>query len=513
MPRTPQALERTLGFLRDHIARNRAPAGSRLEGVRSLSRRAGASQKTLVRAVGVLKQEGVVRTHPGRGTFVVGPGASAVREPLRVEIATSDAPPVAQKWRLLANAMRSDIVSGRLGHGHAFPSAKELSLRYGANFRTMRKALQSLLREGYLNFASRRYAVAGARCSPEGSRIALVVLVERLRPFGNLPPRSRELLGELGSHCASRGIALDLCFCYYEGDVFRPAPELAALGRQHGKGLLGTIVWTIGLSTDQVGVVLGQLRLLGLPTAVLDEQGELPPLTGRLAATVRVVRMGPGSASGKVVGHYLARLGHRRVAYLAWTPLGAWSQARLAGLNQAFEACGHTDGVRLMDLGPVVDPGLDLSPYFAHHIAPVGLPPGRRKVAIRAIRRLEPDLWHSVEQETRRARLHRRLEQLLTDRKVTAWVASGDQLALNCLEHLTERKVQVPRQLSLVGFDDTPEALYNGLTSYSFNPKAVVRTLVDLVLTSPARLRREGRVEPVEVPGFVSERGSSGAVG
>ena len=70
----------------------------------------------------------------------------------------------------------------------------------------------------------------------------------------------------------------------------------------------------------------------------------------------------------------------------------------------------------------------------------------------------------------------------------------------------------MPEQLSLVGFDDTPEALYNGLTSYSFNPKAVVRTLVDLVLASPARLRREGRVAPLEVPGFVSERRSTAAV-
>jgi DNA-binding LacI/PurR family transcriptional regulator len=55
--------------------------------------------------------------------------------------------------------------------------------------------------------------------------------------------------------------------------------------------------------------------------------------------------------------------------------------------------------------------------------------------------------------------------KLLTSRKVTAVVATSDVMALACLKAAADLDIEVPRKLSVVGFDDIPEAVHAGLTT------------------------------------------------
>jgi hypothetical protein len=64
--------------------------------------------------------------------------------------------------------------------------------------------------------------------------------------------------------------------------------------------------------------------------------------------------------------------------------------------------------------------------------------------------------------------------------------------------------------LSVVSFDDTPEALHHGLTSYNFDVPAVVRAMLSH-LHEPRASRLAARQHaPVVIEGFVTERGTSG---
>jgi DNA-binding LacI/PurR family transcriptional regulator len=55
--------------------------------------------------------------------------------------------------------------------------------------------------------------------------------------------------------------------------------------------------------------------------------------------------------------------------------------------------------------------------------------------------------------------------KLLTSRKLTAVVATSDVMALACLKAAADLDIDVPRKLSVIGFDDIPEAVHAGLTT------------------------------------------------
>ena len=95
----------------------------------------------------------------------------------------------------------------------------------------------------------------------------------------------------------------------------------------------------------------------------------------------------------------------------------------------------------------------------------------------------------------------------LSLRGVTAWVVENDQLAFVVLEVLRSRGVRVPERISVVGFDDEPDAFGVGLTTYNYNVSAYVDAMVDYILggLSSRHLRGHGLTE---IPGYVVERSS-----
>ncbi|HLS63863.1 MAG TPA: LacI family DNA-binding transcriptional regulator [Ruania sp.] len=162
---------------------------------------------------------------------------------------------------------------------------------------------------------------------------------------------------------------------------------------------------------EQLSAVVDRL-ILASPRV---SDGDLTDLAQR-CAVVLINRELPGLAS--VVGNnadgirqsvsHLLALGHRRIGY-AGGPITSWSDSRRrAGLA----ALPLADGQEIVDLGA----------FRASQAGGVAA----------------ADLAIAAE--------------------VTAVVAFNDQLALGVLGRLAERNVQVPEQMSVVGFDDVPVA-------------------------------------------------------
>jgi LacI family transcriptional regulator len=202
---------------------------------------------------------------------------------------------------------------------------------------------------------------------------------------------------------------------------------------------------------------------------------ENPLITGLLAAQgisfARIGSVQPGAGFALTMGdegaarlatEHLIALGHERIGFIAGSPEYGLSQWRVDGWRAAMAAAGlATDG--LLQEG-------DFS-YAA----------GRR--AAEALLGREP--------------------------RATAVIASSDQMALATLELARGRSLDVPGDLSLVSFDDTPIARFSHppLTAVVQPIAAVTARAVELIIA-----QRAGRAVPdgpVVVPATLTVRGST----
>lgn len=224
-------------------------------------------------------------------------------------------------------------------------------------------------------------------------------------------------------------------------------PELIAALASRTDGLL--------VASPRSGEAELRAALVGV-TAVLASR-ELPAEPGSEAPAIPHVCVDDLDGAAQVLGHLYA-LGHRRVGIAAGPP-SSWSgRRRVAGL---IAAAGRWD-VELVELGV-------FQPYFA----------GGTQAADYAV---------------------------ASD--VTAVVAFNDLMALGILDRLRHRGVDVPGEMSVVGFDDVQLAtlVSPALTTVRAPLARLGRRAVDLLL---ARLRGDAPTG-AQLPVELTIRGSSG---
>ena len=156
-------------------------------------------------------------------------------------------------------------------------------------------------------------------------------------------------------------------------------------------------------------------------------------------------------SGGLAATEHLTGAGHRRIGFVAGRPGLACSRARLGGYRAGIEAAGIA-----------FDPALVMPGNF--------------------------DYVSGVEAGTRLLQL---------DDPPTAVFASSDEMALGVYEATRKRGLRVPEDLSIVGFDDLPQARWASppLTTVRQPLEEMGRFAVHTVL----RLLNDGRLESSKV--------------
>ncbi|MEU4363490.1 substrate-binding domain-containing protein [Promicromonospora sp. NPDC023987] len=144
-------------------------------------------------------------------------------------------------------------------------------------------------------------------------------------------------------------------------------------------------------------------------------------------------------AGGRTATEHVLELGHRRIGWIGGPPASAAARERLHGCQAALDSAGLS-----------LDRSLVRSDTFS--IA-TGLVHGRDLLAL--------------------------------SERPTAIVAGDDEIAVGVLAAARELRVAVPEQLSVVGFDDTPQAAWTTpeLTSVHQPLAGMGRMAVETVLT------------------------------
>jgi DNA-binding LacI/PurR family transcriptional regulator len=171
------------------------------------------------------------------------------------------------------------------------------------------------------------------------------------------------------------------------------AEESAAMERQHVSRVLDSVS---GLILHPRGLSDGELRELAAQRPVV--------LFNREAEGVSSVVVDTQDGSRQIIDH-LVSLGHRRVVYVAG-PDGSWSErSRWGALEQAASA----QGIELVRVGPFLP---------------------------------------TVSQGGAAA-------ELAWSKRPTAIIAFNDQIAMGLMRRLQHLGVDIPSQVSVVGYDDT----------------------------------------------------------
>ncbi|QGQ21152.1 substrate-binding domain-containing protein [Cellulomonas sp. JZ18] len=200
----------------------------------------------------------------------------------------------------------------------------------------------------------------------------------------------------------------------------------AWVAEQRAAGVVGLI----GLTLGEPNALLGAAAQAGLPFVVVD------PVDVRYPGVVSI-----GStnwAGGRTATEHLLELGHRRVAWVGGPPTSTASTERFHGYSAALASAGLPLDPRLVREGPF------------------SLEAGRD---------------------------HGRALLRLAD-PPTGVVCGDDEIAVGVLAAARESGVPVPERLSVVGFDDTPQAAWTtpGLTSVHQPLSGMGRMAVETVL-------------------------------
>lgn len=490
MSKRRPAEQQALAYLEEHFPAYGPPA--RLPSVQKLAYAGGVSYATMWRAAAAFR---------------------AQREPH----APLSEPEPATAGERLAKTLETDILRGSFAGTPELPSTKELERSYRVSYRTVRTALQLLASRGLLSPYKRSYRIAS---TPDTESQTSVVLLARRGGAARVVQvvRSWEYLHAIESECSRRGIGLHIETLSYRGTQLTQAGTVARRVKRilNRRPVMGFMIWTSGLKRERVVEMVQALAPLRLPVAIIDEFEEgLGPLS-KVGELVKVFRVAVSRLPGLAVGRYLLGLGHRRVAYISHRREIPWSQSRCRGLREAFSQAGLPNGVEIFDRRMPLRPGMA---YPESSLSPSGVDSFLTQTGI--VHSGDSDFVGDRANAMAREELHRvgrhawvarslepLFEKALSRRDLTAWVCCNDEAGLAALAYLHRRPVKLPRDLSLIGFDDTHSAALHGLSSYSFNSDAVIHAGLGHIL-SPRQGPWANRPSPVEIEGYVNARMSS----
>ena len=181
-------------YLNRLVHQAKAQKKNRLPTVHELANDAGVSRMTMGKVVTIFKQNGIVSVRQGKGIIINDTACESEKETTSASKTEKKYPKKNEgtKWHMVLNHLEKDIIQGAYTPNTPLPPLKELSSRYGACPKTLKKALKVLV-ERKMVFAHKRDLFPLFPGAKQTSSSLLVIIrkergyfLEHLQPYVQL---------------------------------------------------------------------------------------------------------------------------------------------------------------------------------------------------------------------------------------------------------------------------------------------------------------------------------------
>ncbi|MBD3344176.1 MAG: GntR family transcriptional regulator [Chitinivibrionales bacterium] len=509
-PSTEKAIDYLFRFIH-----TRSEPFAPLPPLRHLAQNAHVSINTIIKAADRLTDKGLLTKQRCKGYYIAGKeGADAVRDEIDITPLTGGMSAV------VTRAVRTDILNGAYQSDTPFPSLKELCIRYNTSFRTLKRALRTLVAEKYLEPYKRSYRVVGFVKPAAKSRIRLVSMENNRREV-RFEGVNQDILRLLDLECGRRDLRLEMFgHATFHEPVQIPVMPPAVFSRPGNRdyfelrdddSVLGYCFIIPALSPG-VRYVFEILSSFGKPVAVLDSTGGLVLPASCIKEFFRIFSNSISADCGEAATRFLIDLGHRHIAYLSPFHEALWSQNRLHGMQKTCRFAGPGyEVIPIVLRNPANIYGFyrfDAGTKGKFDILKKAYEQWRKQVKPHFIRTVESVFTDTIPvrklpQALWAETLDQLFERAVAIKECTAWVCANDIVALQALDYCKRKGIAVPQTLSIMGFDDTYESLVTRLTSYNFNVRALLHRLLGYLIDTKSAPRG---LKPVTVDGIIIQR-------
>lgn len=295
------------------------------------------------------------------------------------------------KYRIVYEEMKKEIVSGRMAQGEKMPSELQLMERYGFSRQTIRKALEELAKDGYVQKVQGSGSfVKSSRTGEKNSKTIMFIALFAQHYFFS------QYIAGVESVLKENGYALNVSF-----SDNRPEDEARCLEDAIEKGYAGILLVPARSACIYANLYLyKKIRQLRIPCITLG--GQLP-YSGFPCVIM------DDYEGGKMAAKYLIDKGHTRIACIM-NRTECSGCMRYAGYQSA-----------LMEAGIKEEPG------WAQ--------------------------WYEYETFREFLENGELTERCLS--KVTSVFCFNDEMALAIIELLKKQGIRVPEDMSVIGYDDS----------------------------------------------------------
>jgi len=449
----------------------------RLPSVRFLSKQHHMSTRTVQLALTLLQERGIIESRSRSGYWRKG------------DMPIENIPEVKRNVDSLYRQLNQELQEGLHPWDSPLPLIKELAVQWNCHAQTVAKVMERAILHHLLDRKGRFHFPARPPAKRKGNRPTILCLGAGA-PDGNFrmdSDRESDFWRELGAQAALSG--LSLVRSVWNGGRIRPIENTV--------GIIAT-----NWHYEDPYAICWEIAKLKLPACVWFDEQTRESMKSK--PRIHYHDQGHSTENGVLMTRHLMELGHKHIAFISPWHANSWSIKRLQGIQEEAKRHGCLIDVCILNGDSEWDRLIPAeNDPFIQKKFPIQLIEKMVEGSSDAVRsQLCSELgWNRIRKD-----MEPLFEQALAS-QATAWIGANDICALNALKWLKEKGIQVPKDISVAGFDDTIEALRFDLTSFRFSCASVARSMIHQILTvskAPTLTQHKG---------MVVARGSSAKVG